>query len=301
MGKENYSRRTFIKTAALIITGAVAPVHAYASKPEKDGYIKNQVTPEPLKIGLMTYNLGREWDIETIIKNCSETGYQQAELRTTHAHGVEVSLSKAQRAEVKKRFEDSPLESIALAGAFEYHYNDSNELERSIEGTKEYLQLAADVGAVGIRVFPNQFVEGVDPEKTMEQIGKSLAEVGRVGYDLGVEVRVCVHGRETSAPEVIKKIIDYSQSEHVYVNWNCGSDDVTTGKGFDDNFNLLGDRIRGIHIHELWQTEYPYRKLFEKLNNIGYKGYCNAEVDESEEPIRFMRYYRALFFAYQNV
>lgn len=301
MERENNSRRKFIKTSAFITIAATVPVHAIARESENNGHTSRKDKPAPLKIGLMTYNLAKEWDIDTIIRNCTEAGFRQVELRTTHAHGVEVSLTKSQRAEVKKRFENSPLESIALAGALQYHYNDRNELTRNIEGTREYLQLAADVGAVGVRVFPNQFVDGVDPEKTLEQIGRALAEVGRTGFDLGVEVRVCVHGRGTSVPAVIKKIIDYSQSEHVYVNWNCGMEDVTSGKGFDDNFNLLKDRIRGVHMHELWQSEYPYRRFFEKLKEIGYKGYCNAEIAESPEPVRLMKYYKALFLAYQDV
>ncbi len=65
-----------------------------------------------------------------MIKNCTETGWVHAELRTTHAHGVEVSLSKQERAEVKKRFEDSSLEAISLASAFSYHYTDQAELKR---------------------------------------------------------------------------------------------------------------------------------------------------------------------------
>ena len=41
------------------------------------------------------------------------SGYEGVELRTTHAHKVEVNLTKAERDEVRKRFEDSPVE---LAG-----------------------------------------------------------------------------------------------------------------------------------------------------------------------------------------
>ncbi|MDX1285885.1 MAG: TIM barrel protein, partial [Draconibacterium sp.] len=191
----NNSRRRFIQTSVLgaAAVGAGIPKITSGQSPrvEKKKY-------PPLKLGLMTYTLGKEWDIETIIKNCAETGWVHAELRTTHGHGVEVSLSKKERAEVKKRFEDSPLEAISLASAFRYHYVDQDELKKNIEGTKEYLQLAADVGAIGIRVFPNAFVEGVDREKTMEQIGKSLAEVGEFGHNVGVDVRVCVHGKGTA-------------------------------------------------------------------------------------------------------
>ena len=68
-----------------------------------------------------------------------------------------------------------------------------------------------------------------------------MAEVGEFGYNNGVEVRICVHGTKTNRPSVIKKIIDYSQSPHVYVNWNCNPED-TEENGIEYNFNLLKDR-----------------------------------------------------------
>lgn len=294
------SRRKFLKTAAFSAMGIMLPVYTHASG--KKGKLIKDISPNknPLKIGLMTYNLGKDWDIETIIKNCTEAEWKSVELRTTHKHGVEVSLTAAQRAEVKKRFEDSALETISLASAFEYHSPDQAVLKKNIEGTKEFVKLASDVGATGIRVFPNAFIDSENREKTMERIGKSLAEVSSFANDYGVEIRVCVHGQGTNSVTVIKKIIDYSQSPYVYVNWNCDKTD-TEGEGFEHNFNLVKDRIRGVHMHELFNADYPYRLFFKLLAESGYKGYCNAEVAASCEPITFMKYYRALFLALQNV
>jgi sugar phosphate isomerase/epimerase len=291
-------RRNFIKTAALSTTAAMVPLAAQSSaeKQKSKPFIPN---PTPLKIGVMTYTLAKDWDIETIIKNLTEAKYQTVELRTTHAHKVEVNLTTAQRAEVKKRFKDSPLEVISLASGFQYHSPDPAELKNNIEGTKEYILLARDVGAVGIRVFGNALPSGVPEEQTEQQIGKALAEVGEFGSNNGVEVRICVHGTKTNQPSVIKKIIDYSLSPHVYVNWNCNPED-TEENGIEYNFNLLKDRIRGVHMHEMWMQEYPYRQLFKLLSGTGYKGYCNAEIDGNPDPVRFLKYYRALFLAYQD-
>src|SRR5687768_3156843 len=61
------------------------------------------------KIGTVTYNIAKDWDIDTIIKNLTAIGMDGVELRTTHKHGVEVSLSPAQRAEVRKKFADAPV------------------------------------------------------------------------------------------------------------------------------------------------------------------------------------------------
>ncbi len=293
----NFSRKDFLKTAAMSATAVVLPGCSSAeTKSAKNDLSSN---PNPLKLGLMTYNIGKDWDIETIIENCTETGFKHVELRTTHKHGVEVSLNKYQRNEVKKRFEDSPLEAISLASAFSYHHPDQNELQEHIEGTKEYLQLAADVGAEGIRVFPNAFPEGVEREKTMEQIGKSLAEVGLVGHNLDVEVRLEEHGRGTDNIPVIKKIIDYSESPYVYVIWNSSPNDVI-GEGLEAHFNMVKDRIRCVHLRELFNG-YPWRDFFSLLSKSGYNGYLDAELSQQScEPIRMMKNYHALFLALQN-
>ena len=295
--KSIFSRRNFIRTAAFSGTAIAIPGKLGSASPsyQDDSFKLNE---NPLKLGVMTYTLASEWDVDTIIKNLSEAGYQSVELRTTHAHGVEVTLNKNERQKIKKRFEDSPLEAISLASAFSYHSPDPDELRKNIEGTKEYTLLARDVGALGFRVFPNALPEEVPEEKTMEQIGKALAEVGEFAHNHGVEIRVCVHGKRTNRISVIKKIIDYSQSPHVYVNWNCDANDME-GPGLENNFNLIKDRIRGIHLHELWE-DYPYRHLFQLLSNNNFKGYCNAEISGNDDPVRFLRYYRGLFLALQN-
>jgi sugar phosphate isomerase/epimerase len=290
-------RRNFFNISAMAVTAMIIPVKEIPIVgTDKGKLLKN---PNPLKIGVMTYTLAQKWDIDTIISNLSQTGYQSVELRTTHAHGVEVTLTPAQRAEVKKRFKESPLETISLASGFEYHSPDPAVLKKNIEGTKEYIILARDVGGVGIRVFGNSLPDGVPEEKSMEQIARALTEVGEFGYNNGVEVRICIHGYRTDRVPVIKKILDLSPSQHVYVNWNCNPTD-TEGQGLEYNFSLVKDRIRGVHMHELWDPEYPYRQFFKLLADNGYKGYCNAEIDENEDPIRLMRYYRALFLAYQD-
>lgn len=288
----NFSRRAFLQKAA-VISSASSILSSYSLASAK------QTENPSLKLGLMTWNLAKEWDIETIINNCSETQFMHVELRTTHKHGVEVSLNKQQRNEVKKRFEDSPLEAISLASGFAYHYTDQDELRQNIEDTKAYLQLAADIGAQGIRVFPNALPEAVDREKTIEQIGKSLSELGDFGYNLGVQVRVEEHGKGTDSIPVIKEILDYADSKHTYIVWNSLPNDVK-GEGLEAHFNMVKDRIGCIHLHEL-SSDYPYRQLFSLLRKAGYNGYCDAELrDPSCEPVRMMDNYRALFFALQN-
>jgi hypothetical protein len=84
------------------------------------------------------------------------------------------------------------------------------------------------------------------------------------------------------------------------VCWNSNQSDLD-GEGFDHNFNLLKNKIFTVHMRDLYLDEYPFRKLLTGLNEFGFSGYCLAEIPESKDPLRVMRYYRSLWLAYQNL
>jgi sugar phosphate isomerase/epimerase len=147
-----------------------------------------------MKFGLVTYLWGKDWDLPTLIANCKETKVLGVELRTEHAHGVESNLNAQQRRDVKKRFDDSPVKLVGLGTNFAFHYPDADRLKRDIDGAKEYVKLSRDVGGTGVKVKPNDLPKGVPQEKTIEQIGKSLNELGRFGADYDQQIRLEVHG-----------------------------------------------------------------------------------------------------------
>jgi sugar phosphate isomerase/epimerase len=291
----NTTRRTFLKSAAL--TATMMPFAGAAESKSQPTFISGK---SKMKLGTVTYNIAKDWDVPTIIKNCTETKFEGVELRTTHKHGVEVGLSKEQRAEVKKRFADSPVELMGLGSAFDYHTTDQQKLRADIVATKEYIVLAHDVGATGVKVRPNGFPKGLPKEKTLEQIGKALREVGEFGAQHGQQIRLEVHGAETQFPPHIKTMMDIADHKNVGVCWNSNQADVD-GEGFEHNFNLLKNKVFTVHMRDLYLDEYPFRKLLGALNQHGYTGYCLAEIPESPDPLRVMRYFRSLWLAYQDL
>ena len=238
--------------------------------------------------------MAKDWDIPTIIEKCVETGFAGVELRTTHAHGVEVELSASERAAVKQQFDDSPIEIAGLGSAFDYHSVDQAAVRENIEGTKTYSQLAADVGAPGVKVRPNGLPSEVPVEKTLEQIGLALRECGEFAADLGVQIRLEVHGGGTSELRHIRTIIDVADHENVYVCWNSNFGEVENGT-IKNNFDLVKGKIGLVHITELHRREYPWRELFTSLKASGYTGYTLAEIAGSSDPVRVMNFYRALW------
>ncbi len=290
------TRREFIATVPLLVAGSVSIAPSATAAPE----VAPTARRSPLKLGLVTYNLAKDWDIATILKNCTEARFDGVELRTSHAHRVEVSLSADERAEVKRRFADSPVQLMGLGSAFDYHTPDQSKLRADIVATQDYILLAQDVGATGVKVRPNGLPKDVPVEKTLEQIGRSLRELGRFAADHGQQIRLEVHGPGTSLVPHIGTIMDVADHPAVGVCWNSNQTDLE-GSGFDNNFERLRAKIFSVHMRDLYLEEYPFRTLLNRLVASGFHGYTMAEIPESADPVRVMRYFRGLWLAYQGL
>ena len=251
-----------------------------------------------MRLGMVTYLVAAEWDVPTIIAKCEATGFQGVELRTTHEHGVEIDMPKGKRDEVKKRFADSDVTLWGLGTACEFHAVDMAEVNRNVAEAKEFARLAADVGAVGVKVRPNGLQEaaGIPKEKTLEQIGRAYREVGEFGKEHGIELWMEVHGRDTCLPANVKVIMEAADHDNCLVCWNSNKADLDENASIDANFALLRRWIRSCHINELSDRGYPWRRLFTLLAESGYGDrFTLAEIAGTSDADRFLPYYRALW------
>jgi sugar phosphate isomerase/epimerase len=248
-----------------------------------------------MKLGLVTYMWGAKWDLPTLIRNCEATGFAGVELRTTHAHGVEATLSRDERMDVRKRFADSPVVCVGLGSACEYHSPDPDVVAQNIELTKQFVVLAHDIGSSGVKVRPNGFNRGEEPRRTIERIGAALRECGRFADGYGQEIRVEVHGNGTKAPSVMAEIMQAADHPSVRVCWNSNDGETVDGS-LRQSFDLLKHHLGAVvHIHDLYDRSYPYRELFALLRASGFEGYTLSESPATDDPLRVMRYYRALW------
>ncbi len=282
------TRRDWLLTGAAAFAG-VAAGDAPAAQPAAKS--------SGLRLGLVTYNLAKDWDLPTIIKNCQTTGFASVELRTTHAHGVEPSLSKAQRAETRRRFDDSPVELFGLGTTCEFQSPDPATVRKNIAMCGEFIDLAADVGAKAVKVRPNGLPAGVAVEKTLEQIGAALAECGAMAAERGVKLYMEVHGGGTQEPANAAAIMRHANHPNVYCGWNSNKTDVKDGS-VKEAFELLRPTMLAAHLRDLYLPDYPFREFFSLLKASGFSGPTLAEIPPSEDPIRVMHYFRALWQAY---
>ncbi len=264
------TRREFLKSS--IVLGAGIAAGPFARTWAQVGGAEPR-----MRFGLVTYLWGRDWNVPTLIANCTTSGLLGVELRTEHDHGVEASLSPAERAAVKQRFADSPVTLVGLGTNFAFHYIERDRLERDIEGAKAYVKLSADCGGSGVKVKPNDLPRGISYEKTIQQIGRSLNEVGQFAADYGQEIRLEVHGGCSQLP-VIKAIMDEVEQPNVRVCWNCNPQDLE-GEGLNYNFNLVRPYFgRTVHVRELNLGDYPYQELINLLTVTDYEGWVLLEA-----------------------
>lgn len=288
----NMSRRQLILTGATGLAGAA--VLTTDEKHALAGAIREGLPK--MHLGIVTYNVAKSWDLDTILKNCKDAGIEGVEFRTTHAHGVEPTLSADRRKEIKAKLAASGLLQTSLGSVCEFQMADPAEVKRQIATCAEFIQLAADIGARGVKVRPNGIPKDATLDKTLDQIGKALAECGKIGADHGIEIWMEVHGGVTQNPPNARKIMDACGHPNVGVTWNSNPTDVVNGS-VKESFDLLGKFIRCCHINELW-SGYPYREFFGLLNAAAYDRFTLCEVGATIQPedgVSFLRCYKGLW------
>jgi sugar phosphate isomerase/epimerase len=284
-------RRGFLGAAGALAGTAALPALAWA-----------RADAPKFRLGTVTYMIPAAMDLDTLLASCKATGFEAVELRTTHAHKVEPSMSADQRRDAKKKFADSGISLWGFGSVCEFHSPDPAVVRKNVDDCRAFCELARDLGARGVKVRPNALPKGVEPAKTLEQIGLALRQCGKAADDCGVEIWVEVHGGGTALPENMRTLMDHCGHPKVGVCWNSNPTDVKNGS-IREAFDLLKKDLKSCHINELWNP-YPWRELFDGLKAVGYDRVTLMEVGGVPEAagakgpdaaLRFMRYYRALW------
>ncbi len=266
-------RRSFLQTSALAgaawsLAGTGA-TRLLAQERERKG--------DRMAYGLVTYLWGQDWSLDTLIENCEKAGVLGVELRTTHKHGVEPTLDEQGRREVQRRFARSRVTLVGIGSNERFDDPNPEVVKQAIEATKEFVRLSHDVGGSGVKVKPDRFHPNVPREKTIEQIGRALNEVGEYAEGFGQQIRLEVHGQCAELP-TIKAIMDVADNPNVGVCWNSNADDLK-GQGLRANFDLVAARFGATcHVRELETPDYPYQELINLLVEIDYAGWVMLEA-----------------------
>jgi len=247
-----------------------------------------------MKLCLLTYNLGRDFELDELIRICEACHYDGIEFRSSVGpHGVELSATKAERRKIRKKMEASTLQIAGIGTSCRFESLDDKERQGHIDEAKAFIDLAADIGCPRIRVFGNSFPEGADKDVVVRNVGEALREIAEHAEPSGVDVNLELHGHFSYWPYTVRAL-EIADHVRVGIVYNCNTSEIKYGS-IGQFLEPCKPYLRHVHMHEL-ENEYPYQLLLRWLKGIGYTGFCSVESDTpSEDAERIIRIYSLLY------
>ena len=247
-----------------------------------------------MHLSITTFNIVNDWPLPRLIEKCRELGISGMEFRLdrNHGHGVETSLTKDERREVRERIEDAYMTVVGIGSSARFDKADKTELRNEIALAKESVDLCADLGGKFVRVYGNDINKDIGRDATTAQIGESLAELIPYGRQRGVETVIEMHGQYNNF-HLALAALNASGIRDAGLIYNSDPNDVIRGT-ISQVYAMVRDKIKLVHVHDL-NSDFPYRELFRLLYDDGYDGYISAELPASPDPERVLSYFAAMY------
>lgn len=258
-----------------------------------------------MKPSWMTYGVLKNLSRVDLLSVLKDNGFEGVEFRTdaNHGHGVEADIDAAKREHVVADCAAAGIQICSVATGNRYHDVDAKDVKRHVEETRTRMQLAADLGAPRVRVFGNNFPDGVPRDQTISQVADALKELCVFGLDMGVKPCLELHGEfDWQACKAVAEEVDHANFGLI---WNSTQQDIVDGS-LETALDAVWPWLDHVHLHDLAGQGYPYRELFRLLCQRGYEGYLSAEAERrAENPAgdlqMFVAYYGELFRAFVDL
>lgn len=208
-----------------------------------------------MHVAFMTFSTPT-WTLKEILAGAIRYGYDGVEPRTVvnHQHGIELTLTKAQRAEVKSAFADCGIKMSAVATSLSYATPDPSVIDARVEETKRYLQLAADLGSPNIRVFGGMPPEGMDMEAAVDAVTEALARCAQTAADCQVNIALETHDA-FSLGKYAGAVVAQVNHPRVGINWDMAHS-VRHGESLTETYEIIKGRIFHSHVHDvIWPPD----------------------------------------------
>lgn len=131
-----------------------------------------------MKIGFSTLGCP-DWDLETVIAQARAMGFDAVELRGLRGEmHLPASPVLAQNpAGVASRFSEAGLDIACLGSSASFHWQDRRKLAEQKAQTREFIELAGQLGCPYVRVFGDEVPRYEDRNRTLVRIADALREL----------------------------------------------------------------------------------------------------------------------------
>lgn len=239
-----------------------------------------------------------DWTMPQIIAMAAREGYNGIELRFVQGEDSLWKLpvfSGKELASTKRTLADHALTISCLDTSCRFHSPKAAERGRWITEGKRMADLAAELGAPGLRVFGDTIQPGADRASTRSWIAESIRELAEATAAKGVEIRIENHGDFAGAGETAA-ILHQSALANTGVVWDPVNSFVATHELPIDGAAQLRTLIRHVHVKDIqgnrdsWhyvltgEGGFPLLELKTVLQDLRYDRFLSFEWEKKWHP-----------------
>ena len=204
-------------------------------------------------------------------------------------------FSGRELASTKQALADHALTISCLDTSCRFHSSDKAERELWIIEGERMADLAAELGAPGLRVFGDTIQPRADRASTQGWIAESIRELAEITAATGVEVWIENHGDFAGADETAA-ILQQAASSNAGVVWDPVNSFVAAQEQPKDGATRLGKAIRHVHIKDLrrdgdaWkyvltgEGAFPLLELRAALQDLRFERFVSFEWEKKWHP-----------------
>jgi len=239
-----------------------------------------------------------DWTMPQIIAMAADAGYHGIELRFVQGEDSLWKLpvfSGEELASTKRALADHALTIPCLDTSCRFHSPDAAERERWMTEGKRMADLAAELGAPGLRVFGDTIQPRADRASTQSWIAESIRQLAEITAPTGVEIWIENHG-DFAGAAATAAILGQVGSPKAGVVWDPANSFVATGEQPTNGAAQLGVAIRHVHIKDLrhdgegvkyvltGEGEVPLLELKAALQYLNYDRFVSFEWEKKWHP-----------------
>jgi len=254
-----------------------------------------------------------DWDLDTIISNATEFGFDGVDFRGCRGEMTVYELPEfsSDVDTTVKRFQDAGLEVPCFSSSARLCCKTVEELDGAIQEVTRYAELCRQFGAPFIRVFGGGIGDTPRPQ-AIKEASDNFARMLAAVDDHGVRLLIETHD-DWLEREHVKGVMEQVDSRSAGVLWDTHHPYRLKGETPAQTWETLGDWIaythwkdsylepESTHGHQLChlgEGDIPLRDIFDCLRSGGYDGYLTLEwekrwhPDLDEPEVAFPRYVR---------
>jgi sugar phosphate isomerase/epimerase len=239
-----------------------------------------------------------DWELREIVAAARKWGYDGVELRAVGGSLdllSRVEFAAAQIATTRAYFADAGVEICCIDTSCVFHSTDRSERANQVRLALAHAEMAANLGAHLIRVFPDKIQPGAEREETRDWIVAGLRAIAERMPD-GVDVGLETHG-DFARAEFVSEIVTLANHPQVKLIWDVANS-VAAGDVIQAAARVVQPYLAHVHLRdakpvagsEHWLPvlagtgRVSFAEALTALTDLNYDGFVSFEWEKYWHP-----------------